>query len=61
VMTRRHKQVLDEWMPEHREKVVLLDPSGAEVPDPMGASPEVYRSCARQIRAALEQRIKEIL
>lgn len=60
VMTRRHQQVLEEWMPEHRGKIELLDPGGAEVPDPMGASAAVYRSCARQIYAALENRVKEI-
>ncbi len=60
VMTRRHKQVLEEWMPEHKGKIDLLDPEGAEVADPMGASAEVYRSCARQIHAALRRRVKEI-
>ena len=60
VMTRRHKQILEEWMPEHRGKIELLDPGGAEVPDPMGASVEVYRSCARQIHAALQKRVREV-
>jgi len=60
VMTRRHKQVLEEWAPEHRGKIDLLDPGGAEVPDPMGAPAPVYRSCARQIHEALLKRVKEI-
>jgi protein-tyrosine phosphatase len=60
VMTRRHRQVLQEWLPDQRGKIELLDPEGAEVPDPMGASAAVYRSCARQIHSALEKRVKEI-
>ncbi len=61
VMTRRHRQVLEEWMPEHKAKIELLDPAGEEVPDPMGTSAAVYRSCARQIHEALRRRMKEIL
>ncbi len=61
VMTKRHRQVIEEWMPEHKGKIELLDPDGAEVPDPMGASAEVYRSCAEQIAEAVRRRLKEML
>jgi protein-tyrosine phosphatase len=60
VMTQRHKRVLTEWVPEHADKIDLLDPDGREVDDPIGASAEVYRECARQLYEALGRRIKEI-
>ena len=60
VMTERHRKVLVEWMPEHAPKIQLLDPSGAEVDDPVGGPIEVYRDCARQIHESLKVRLKEI-
>jgi protein-tyrosine phosphatase len=60
VMTRRHKEVLEEWMPEHSEKIRLLDPAGQEVDDPVGGTAEVYRACAERLHKCLEKRLKEI-
>ena len=60
VMTGRHREVLAEWMPDHASKVQLLDPSGREVDDPVGAPLEVYRACARQIHESLKVRLKEV-
>jgi protein-tyrosine phosphatase len=59
VMTARHRKVLIEWMPEHAGKIQLLDPSGKDVEDPVGAPASVYRECARVIHAAIVERLKE--
>ena len=60
VMTNWHREVLEEWIPEHSGKVKLLDPGGEEIPDPLGGSREIYRKCAVQIAACLEKRIPEV-
>ncbi len=60
VMTNRHKQVLEDWMPEHGGKIQLLDPSGKEVQDPIGEPLEQYKACALHIRRSLEARLGEI-
>ena len=60
VMTARHKRVLEEWMPDHSDKIQLLDPAGGGVDDPIGGTVEVYRGCARRIRECLEKRVEEI-
>lgn len=60
VMTPRHRKTLVEWMPDHASKIDLLDPSGREVDDPIGGSPEFYRVVAQQIHDSLAQRLKEI-
>ena len=39
----------------------LLAPDGKDVCDPIGAEPEVYRTCAEEILAHLEKRLPEIL
>jgi protein-tyrosine phosphatase len=39
----------------------LLAPDGEDVADPIGAAPEVYRDCARQIRGYLEKLLPELL
>ncbi|MFO0968957.1 MAG: hypothetical protein U0793_25675 [Gemmataceae bacterium] len=38
----------------------LLAPGGADVADPIGGPPEVYRECARQIRQLLEELLPEL-
>jgi protein-tyrosine phosphatase len=39
----------------------LLSPEGQDVADPIGAEPEVYRACAREILGHLRRRLPEIL
>jgi L-threonylcarbamoyladenylate synthase len=39
----------------------LLAPNGEDVADPIGAAPEVYRDCAKQIRSYLEKLLPELL
>jgi protein-tyrosine phosphatase len=38
----------------------LLAPSGEDVADPIGGTPEVYRACALQIRSYLEKLLPEL-
>lgn len=61
VMTKWHKEILEEWMPECSPKIQLLDPEGVEIEDPIGATLEVYRECAERIRGYVERRIREVL
>lgn len=42
--------------PRQRELVTLLDPDGADVPDPIGGSRADYEACAASIATALERR-----
>ena len=60
VMTARHKKVIEEWMPEAAAKVILLDPRGRDVEDPVGGDAEVYRASAKHIHDLLQKRLKEI-
>ena len=60
VMTEHHREILTEWMPEHAAKIQLLDPTGREIDDPVGAPLEVYREAAQQIHESLKARLKEI-
>jgi L-threonylcarbamoyladenylate synthase len=39
----------------------LLSAAGEDVPDPIGASAEVYRACARQMHGYLEELLPELL
>jgi protein-tyrosine phosphatase len=39
----------------------LLSPDGADVADPIGGPPELYRECAHQIRGHLENLLPELL
>lgn len=59
VMTETHRESILEWVPEAKDKVMFLDPTGEEIADPVGGSEETYRKCIAQIRTCLEQRIKE--
>lgn len=57
-MTESHRQSVLSVAPEAIDKVQRLDPRG-DISDPFGASVEVYRDTANQIRSALESRLKE--
>lgn len=61
VMTHGHRRILEEWMPDLADRIDLLDPAGADVEDPIGGSPDVYRAAARRIRECLEKRLDEIV
>lgn len=61
-MTPAHRRSITEMLPgPSAPPVLLLDPSGGAVPDPIGGNPELYRDCLRALRAHLEARLPEIL
>ena len=60
-MGRSHRAALLAQYPEAAERVELLRPDGGDVADPFGGSVAVYRSCAREIAAAIGERIDDIL
>ncbi len=55
VMTAAHLRAVRELAPGSRPE--LLDPAGAEIPDPYGLPLGAYRACRDQIVAALEARL----
>ena len=59
VMTRGHKEAVLKFAPEVAGRVDLVDPTGQEVPDPMGGDLERYRACARHLDRALADRLAE--
>jgi protein-tyrosine phosphatase len=61
VMTRGHLASVIRLAPEVTDRVSLLDPGGADVPDPIGGDLEDYRSCARLLEQALAERVAEII
>lgn len=60
-MGRSHRAALLAQYPEAAERVELLRPDGGDVADPFGGSVEVYRRCAREIAAAVRERLPEII
>ena len=60
-MGRLHRTALLTQYPEAAERVELLRPDGGDVADPFGGSVEVYRRCAREIAAAVRERLPEIM
>jgi protein-tyrosine phosphatase len=53
-MTRDHRDAILDYHPEVADRVRLLDPSGADVADPIGCGREVYRETADAIEAHLD-------
>jgi len=58
-MTKAHAAAVREIAPYAADRIVLLDPAGRDVEDPIGGSPEVYRATARKLRELIERRIDE--
>ena len=59
-MTRSHRNaILAEW-PDAAPRVKLLSRDGADVPDPIGGTPDQYQRCALQIKAELETWLNEV-
>lgn len=59
VMTEGHKQGVIEMSPQSASKVMLLDPQGEDIFDPIGCQLDVYEWVARKIQAALRIRVKQ--
>lgn len=60
-MTRGHAERVIAMDPTARDRVELLDPSGADIDDPIGAPQEHYDQVARRLEAIIEARMVEIL
>jgi len=58
VMTRRHKSMLDTAMPQHHDKVFLLNAYAAldatpDISDPFGGDEEEYRQCFAALQSSI--------
>jgi tRNA threonylcarbamoyl adenosine modification protein (Sua5/YciO/YrdC/YwlC family) len=59
-LTRAHRQAIFEEWPEAAARTRLLSHEGRDISDPVGGPLELYRRCAEQIRAELENWAQEI-
>jgi protein-tyrosine phosphatase len=59
-MTRGHRETIVQHWPEAASRTQVLRPDGRDICDPIGASVEVYRECARQIDEAICDRLDEL-
>lgn len=55
-MTRGHAQAARAMLPEANH-IHTLDPSGADIPDPIGRPAEVYRQTAKRLAELISQRL----
>jgi tRNA threonylcarbamoyl adenosine modification protein (Sua5/YciO/YrdC/YwlC family) len=61
VMTGAHLRTLREWVPESAGKIRLVDPSGADIEDPLGGAPSRYRECAARLNRCLDAVAQELV
>jgi len=61
VMTQGLRDAVIRLAPEAAARVALVDPSGADIADPIGGDLDAYRACAGHIERALAARISEIV
>jgi protein-tyrosine phosphatase len=59
-MTRAHAQAVIAKYPFAADRVVLLDPSGMDVLDPIGGSMDLYRRTARRLGELIRRRLAEL-
>ena len=59
-MTRSHLAGVLSLDPEAAPKAALLDPEGADVPDPIGLPAHVYTDTARRLERMISERLKEL-
>jgi protein-tyrosine-phosphatase len=59
-MTQSHLRALLPFCAEGGPELQLLAPDGLDVPDPIGATPDVYRECSERILGYLKHRLPEI-
>ncbi len=60
VMSPHHRKSILEMAPEAEGKVLLLDPDGGTIEDPIGGDRDLYAKTARRIQACLEQVLKRL-
>jgi tRNA threonylcarbamoyl adenosine modification protein (Sua5/YciO/YrdC/YwlC family) len=61
VMTRRHRDILLDYSTAEAGTIVLADPAGRDVSDPIGGDLEEYRRTREVLRRAVEARAEEVL
>ena len=60
-LTKSHQRAVQAALPaSEASKVELLDPQGADVPDPIGGPLEEYRTTAAAIERMVKARLKEM-
>ncbi|MCC6425335.1 MAG: Sua5/YciO/YrdC/YwlC family protein [Phycisphaerales bacterium] len=59
-MTRGHAQTVIAKYPFAADRVVLLDPAGMDVLDPIGGSMDLYRQTARRLGELIRRRLAEL-
>ena len=60
-MTHSHRLALTDYFPRLGAAPRLLDPTGLDLPDPVGQDAAVYEECARQIWKHLQPLAAEIV
>ena len=58
-LTRSHLRTLKETAPGCEGHIEMLDPEGADVPDPYGSSLGTYREIAKRIQGMVDRRVGE--
>jgi protein-tyrosine-phosphatase len=58
VMTRSQAEALSFLGADPGDRVALLDPAGADIPDPYGGELDAYRTARDRITAAVEERLQ---
>ncbi len=58
-MTAGHARMVQSMSPNLAGKVHTLDPTGEDIPDPVGAPQEVYTKTAERLRQIIQQRLAE--
>ncbi len=57
-MTKAHAKAVRAFAPS--ANVLILDPAGTDIPDPVGSGPEVYSHTARTLDTLIRQRLQEL-
>ncbi len=59
-MTRAHRQAVLGLSPRSADKVLVLDPGGGDIADPIGQGREVYVETARRLMELIAARLEEL-
>lgn len=59
VMSRNHRSAVLAMSPGAADRVIMLDPSGKDVEDPIGSDISVYRTLAGEMDEMIAKRLKE--
>jgi L-threonylcarbamoyladenylate synthase len=59
-MTAAHAREVRRLDPSAADRIMTLDPSGEDIPDPIGGAQEVYTRTARKLKELIEKRLGEL-